>query len=291
MTSALAQVASTGLAPQQYLTLLELSRAISIHRNLPDLFHDLAGRLHDLYEFRNLGVVLYDKSRDVLRLHILASTEPAIRAIPDELPINGSLSGWVWQNQQPLITADIQKETRFTTPALVKDYPVKAVCVLPLTTAHGRLGVFNIWSEKAGAYDDLDLDFAELVTSQIAVAVENALNFQEVQSAHQQLTKERDQLRLLLDVGNAVVSTLDLRELLVTISECLRSVIPHCIAILALYDSDNKTLQIQALDFNSKTGFLREGLSVRVEDAPSGLALMKRETLLMTRADIAKIDS
>jgi formate hydrogenlyase transcriptional activator len=291
MASALAQIASTGLAPQQYLTLLELSRAISIHRNLPDLFHDLASRLHVLFEFRNLGVVLYDKSRDVLRLHILASTEPAIRAIPDELPINGSMSGWVWQNQQPFITADLQKETRFSTAAMVKDYPVKSVCVLPLTTAHGRLGVFNIWSEKAGAYDELDLDFAQLVTSQIAVAVENALNFQQAQCAHQQLTRERDQLRLLLDVGNAVVATLDLRELLTTVSDCLHRVIPHDYASLALYDSDSNTLQIHALDFQSTTGFLQEGLTARVEDAPSGLAIKKRETLLMTRADLEKIDS
>src|SRR5215510_7281986 len=266
-----ARVPINGLGPQQYLTLLELSKAISLHRNLPDLFHDLAGHLHHLFEFRNLGVVLYDESRNALRLHILESVEPGGCAIPDELPIEGSISGWVWQNQQPFIAANIQTETRFITAKMARDHPIKSVCVLPLTTAHRRIGVFSIWSEEEGAYDQLDLEFAELVTSQIAVAVENALNFQEAQSAQRQLTRERDQLRLLLDVGNAVVSTLDLRELLVTISECLRHVIPHCIAILALYDSDNKTLQIQGLDFNSKTGFLREGLSVRVEDAPSGL--------------------
>jgi formate hydrogenlyase transcriptional activator len=291
MASPLAQVASTGLAPQQYLTLLELSRAISIHRNLPDLFHDLAGRLQDLFEFRNLGVVLYDKSRDVLRLHILASTEPAIRAIPDELPINGSISGWVWQNQKPFITADLQRETRFTTAAIAKDYPVKSVCVLPLTTAHSRLGVFNMWSEKTAVYDQLDLDFVQLLTSQIAVAVENALNFQQAQSAQQQLTRERDQLRLLLEVGNAVVSTLDLRELLSTVSHCLRRIISHNYVSLALYNPDSDTLKIHALDFKSTTGFLQEGLTVRMDDAPSGLALAKQETLLMTREDIAKIDS
>lgn len=291
MASPLAQVASTGLAPQQYLTLLELSKSISIHRNLPDLFHDLASRLRDLFEFRNLGVVLYDQSRKVLRLHILASTEPVIRAIPDELPIDGSISGWVWQNQQPFITADIRKETRFTTATMVKDYSVKSVCVLPLTTAHSRLGVFNIWSEREGVYDQLDLNFAELVTSQIAVAVENAINFQQAQVSQQQLTRERDQLRLLLEVGNAVVSTLDLRELLATVSECLRRLISHEYIGLALYDSDSNTLRIHALDFQSVTGFLQEGLKVRLEDAPSGLAIMKRETLLMTREDVEKIDS
>jgi formate hydrogenlyase transcriptional activator len=145
--------------------------------------------------------------------------------------------------------------------------------------------------DKVGTYDRIDLEFAQLVTAQIAVAVENALNFQEARSAQQQLTKERDQLQLLLDVGTAVVSTLDLRELLATVSACLRRVMSHEYASLALYDSDRNTLQIHALDFDGGSGFLQEGLTMRVEDAPSGLALTRRETLLMTRAEVEKIDS
>jgi formate hydrogenlyase transcriptional activator len=291
MTNAFARVASTGLAAKKYLALLELSTVISLHRTLPDLFHDLAGHLRHLFEFQNFGVVLYDESRNTLRLHILESIEPGSCCMPDELPIEGSISGWVWESQQPFITADIQQETRFPTAQLVRNLPVKSICVLPLTTANRRLGVFHIWSEKEGVYDRLDLEFAQLVTSQIAVAVENALNFQEAQSAQQQLTKERDQLRLLLDVSNAIVSTLDLHELLATVASCVRRVMPYEYASLALYDSESNTLRIHALDFESVTGYLQEGLRVRVEDAPSGLALMKRETLLLNRAEVEKIDS
>ena len=291
MAKATAKVASAGLEPQQYLILLELSKAIALHRNLPDLFHDLASRLHYLFDFRNLGVVLYDESRHVLRLHILESSEPALNAIPEELPIEGSISGWVWENQRPFVTADIQQETAFSTVKMARDFGVRSVCILPLTTAHRRLGVLNIWSDNPGVYDQLDLDFAQLVTAQIAVAVENALNFQEAQAAQQQLTKERDQLRLLLDVGTAVVSTLDLRELLTTVAACLRRVMPYEYASLALYDADSNTLQIHALDFEGGNGFLQEGLTVRAEDAPSGLAITKRETVRMTREEIEKIDS
>src|SRR5262249_57314723 len=100
MAEGIVQVAACGSAPEQYLTLLELSKAIALHRNLPDLFHDLAGRLRALFECRNVGVVLYDESRDALRLHILESTEPGISSIPDELPLEGSISGRVWQSQQ-----------------------------------------------------------------------------------------------------------------------------------------------------------------------------------------------
>src|SRR5262249_4898419 len=158
-------------------TLLELSKAIASHHNLSNLFNDLTVLLHQLFNFHNLGVVLHDQSRNVLRLHILETTEPAIHALPDEVPIEGSISGWVWQNQRPFVSADIQNETRFSTIKMMRDYPVKSVCYMPLTTARRRLGVLIIWSNKAGAYDQLDLEFAQVVAAQIAVAMENAFNF------------------------------------------------------------------------------------------------------------------
>ncbi|HWO01834.1 MAG TPA: hypothetical protein VNS63_21445 [Blastocatellia bacterium] len=111
----------------------------------------------------------------------------------------------------------------------------------------------------------------------------NALNFQEAQSAQQQLAKERDQLRLLLDVSNAVVSTLDLRELLTTVAACLRRVMSHGYASLALYDYDSNTLQIHALNFPEGRSLLLEGITVPLEDAPSVLAIKKCETVVLTR--------
>ena len=53
---------------QQYLMLLELSKAIASHRNLVDLCHDLAGRLPQLFDFHSLCVMLHDAARNVMRL-------------------------------------------------------------------------------------------------------------------------------------------------------------------------------------------------------------------------------
>ena len=52
-----------------------------------------------------------------------------------------------------------------------------------------------------------------------------------------QLTRERDRLRLLLDVNNAVISHLDLRDLLRAVSACLGQLVPHEMSSLALYDA------------------------------------------------------
>ena len=63
MNTTTAQVAVTDEQTKKYLTLLELSKAIASHRNLPELFHDVACRLQNLFDFSHLGVLLYDPSR------------------------------------------------------------------------------------------------------------------------------------------------------------------------------------------------------------------------------------
>ncbi len=52
----------------------------------------------------------------------------------------------------------------------------------------------------------------------------------------QQLTRERDRLRLLLEVTNAVAAHLDLHDLLHAISVLLSRLVPHDLSNIALYD-------------------------------------------------------
>ena len=87
---------------------------------------------------------------------------------------------------------DLEKDTRFPAARNIREYPVRSICSLPLTTAQRRLGTLNLWSDRPGAYVRLDLEFAQLVAAQIAVAVDNALAYETAQSYEQQLTRERD---------------------------------------------------------------------------------------------------
>ena len=87
------------------------------------------------------------------------------------------------------------------------------------------------------------------VANQVAVAVDNVLHAASAQSAQQQLKYERDRLRLVLEINNAVVSHLELPKLLKAISGYLGRVIPHDLAWFCLYDPATHQLQTHALDF------------------------------------------
>jgi formate hydrogenlyase transcriptional activator len=258
---------------KKYLTLLELSKAITSHRELPELFHDLACRLQSLFHFTHLGVVLHDPHRNVMRLHLLETCDPTQWQAPAEIPIEGSIAGWVWQHQEPIVVRDLELDDRFPIARNLLNHPVKSVCSLPMTTAHQQLGVMTFWSEKVGAYDQLDLEFAKLVAAQIAVAVE-------AQCHQHNLVRERDRSQLLLEINNTLVSNLNLRELLSAISHCLNTVMPHDAAALALYDKSLKQLRLTALDFPAHEDPSLEGEIIPLDGTPAGRAFTSREPVL-----------
>ena len=270
MTTTSAQVAAKGLKPEQYLTLLELSKAIASHRDLTRLFHDLACRLQMLFKFRSLAVMFHDSSRNILQSHFLETCAPTQWQSPKEVPIEGSVAGWVWEHQEPVVVHDIaREEDRYPFARTLPNHPVKAICSFPLTTANQRLGVMNFWSDEAGIYDEIDLEFTGLLAGQIAVAIE-------AQCHQQKLARERDRSQLLLEITHTLVSNLNLRELLSAISACLRRVVPHDAAGLALYDQSISKLRLTAMDFPEHEGVFVADEIVELDGTDAGRAFTTR---------------
>jgi formate hydrogenlyase transcriptional activator len=267
------QVAAKGLKPEQYLTLLELSKAIASHRDLTRLFHDLACRLQMLFKFRSLAVMFHDTSRNLMRCHFLETCAPTKWQAPTEVPMEGSIAGWVWEHQEAVVVHDIALEDRFPFAKTLLYHPIKAICSFPLTTANQRLGVLNFWSDEAGVYDHLDLEFAGLLAAQIAVAID-------AQCHQQKLARERDRCQLLLEINNTLVSNLNLRELLSAISGCLRRVMPHDLAGLALHDPGLNKLRVTALEFPEHDDAFVEGEIIDLEESPGGRAFTTRQPVM-----------
>jgi len=270
-----AQLSSVDEQTQKYLTLLELSKAIASHRNLSELFHEIACRLRNLFPFRDLAVMLHDEQRNVMRSYFFEGCKEGWANIQStEVAVDESINGHVWRDQEPLIIRDLDQETRFPSAQKLRDKGIKSVCCLPLSTVHQKLGTLNLWSEEAGAYDLLDLKFAQLVTSQIAVAVES-------QFYRQQLAHERDRSELLLRVNNTLVTNLNLRELLQSISSSLSTVMPHEAAALTLYDEPSNELRVAAFDFPDHESPCAAGKVIPFEGNPVGEAFMTRKTTLI----------
>ncbi|HEU0173245.1 MAG TPA: sigma 54-interacting transcriptional regulator [Blastocatellia bacterium] len=263
---------------RQYRGLLEITEVIATHRDLSSLFHDLAERLSLIVQFDLLGLSLYDPARNLMRLRLLETPASDLPAPPEEFPIEGSLAGWVWQTQKPLLIADVAQESSLPVD-IIRRHGFKSCCALPLTSSARRLGAMVFGSLRPERYVETDLAFLEQVTKQVAVAIDNALN-------SEQLARERDRSQLLLEVNNAAVATRDLRELLAATAASLRRLMRRQCIGLFLYDSENERLQIHALDFAEGTGTVREGMSMPVEECPAVLALRARRPVPVSRREI-----
>lgn len=273
MNTSPSQVAVPDDQNKKYLTLLELSKAIASHRDLSGLFHDLACRLQSLVDFSHLGMMLYDPERNVMRFHLLETCQPTEWQAPAEVPMEGSVAGWVWTHQEAVVIRDLAQDDRFPYSKGLLKRPVKSICSVPLTTAHQKLGVMNFWTEKTGAYDQIDIEFVKLVAAQIAVAVE-------AQCYQHKLARERDRSTLLLEINNTLVSNLNLSELLAAISKCLKNVMPHDAAGLALHDPEINKLRVTALEFPADENVFIADEIIELDGTPGGRAFTTRQPVI-----------
>jgi formate hydrogenlyase transcriptional activator len=203
---------------ERYRALLAISEAIVSHRDLSTLFQELTVRLLQLVRFDYVVVVLHDAATNSMRLHVAGTAErvdtPAL-----VLPIHDDPAGLVWQTQEPLILSSVEELRRW--PRLLErtqPYGVQCMCGVPLTTARRRLGTLVFACKQSAAYDTADLNFLQQVANQVALAVENALAFHEIQTLKDQLAKEnaylQEEARTERNFGDIVGSNETLRRAL-----------------------------------------------------------------------------
>jgi formate hydrogenlyase transcriptional activator len=203
---------------QEYRTLLAVAEAIVSHRDLRALFRDLTQRLQQVVRFDYLILVLHDAANNTMRRHILETSGPSPIEARTALPVEEGPAGWVWQTQQPLIISNVAEETRWPRFREYVKQRMNSLCDLPLTTARRRLGALAFGSRQPAAYDAADVDFLQLVANQVAVAVENALAFDEIQALKERLQQEKvyleEEVRTAHDFGEIVGESAALRRVL-----------------------------------------------------------------------------
>jgi transcriptional regulator with GAF, ATPase, and Fis domain len=110
-------------------------------------------------------------------------------------------------------------------------------------------------------------------------------------AAELELRSKNERLKLLLDLNNAVVSNLELRDLLRAIASSVRQVM-KCDSIgVALPDPEDQRLRIYAVDFPEGKGLIREESKVPSADGPTSRAFRNSEPLALDAHALAGLDA
>ena len=274
----------------RYEALQQASGIIASKADLNGVLEDLARFLPSVVSFEFLGVALHDPERRVSRLYAFGGTLAGSTEIGTEIPVAESSAGtMLLEEQKPIILNDIEKETRF--PDIVeraRSYGVRSMCLLPLTSPRRQLGVLVFGTTYQKDYDAEDLKLMTTVAAHVAVAVENALNFEEARSYQQLLTRERDRLRLLLEVNNSVISHLELGDLFQAVSSALRDCFHHEYTGLWLFEEGTSQLRCVGMDFPSNRGFIQKIQSLDLTPAEVE-EVRSRSPRLINREEIAQL--
>src|SRR5206468_7269326 len=263
---------------ERFQALVAVAESITSCRDPEELFRGLARHLQRVVRFDRLGLVLLQPERAVTSARVLETTGTGFTTLPEH-PVAGNHSGWVIETQQPLLVPDTAAETRWPRAmAELQQHGNVSFCSLPLSPARRRIGALGFGSGDPVTYIAADVDFLGEVAKLVAVAVDSALNFDGAQATQRQLSTERDHLRLLLEVTNAMVSNLDLPGLVDAISSSLERAIPHEFIALALYDKDSGELVVHAVAAKSSDG--RRYVGKRFTGSAAGEAFTARRTLL-----------
>ncbi|MDR3703116.1 MAG: sigma 54-interacting transcriptional regulator [Candidatus Sulfopaludibacter sp.] len=189
--------------------LSRVSRAISEYRDPRELFRVLAGELRGAVKFDFVALFLYDEASHKVRNPILETVNGPGFAIPEDFPPEDTITWWILQHGEPVVIPSRDEETRFPHMMEVyRTYGVQSACILPLTTAHRRLGSLSFGLQEPNGYSPEDVRYLTLVADHVALAVDNAVREDELrkQKAHfEKLFELAPEAIVLRDIDNRVL--------------------------------------------------------------------------------------
>jgi formate hydrogenlyase transcriptional activator len=255
----------------RYDALLRISKTLSGHKTMAELFGVLADHLHAVVPFDYLALLLHDERTDDMRLVVLepADLMPPFQTAP--VAEHGPAAS-VWETQQGTVIVIPDEGPLPAGLSFLRSHGRKVACWLPLTTAHRRMGVLAFGSRSGVPYSDDIAAFMAQIAAVVAIAVDNSINWEQAQRYQRELRDERDRLQFLLDVNNLLVSDLDHRSLLEGICEAVKRVIDADHIGVGLCARESGQVQLDFV-YTKARGFSRPEIAFPLERSIAGLTL------------------
>ena len=261
--------ADIGLRSEQIRELVRFASNLDSHSDPQQLMRSLPFELSNLVVSNTTALILAKES--TLSGYVVDGGGLAIGQDSLREPWQDEISQIISTQSHPLVISSLDKETRFDEAArFFRERGNESLCILPLNTALRRLGALCFAREDRDAFSKNEIDLLSLITDYIALAIDDRLNFAHSEAVRDQLESERNKLQLILDLNNSVVSNLELREVLRSVSPGIRKTMRLDGVALILPDAANRQLQLYALDFPDGTGVLHQDMSKPLDGSLAG---------------------
>lgn len=175
------------------------------------------------------SIMLLDEDTELL-------TIKAAKGLPKEVvdtatsAIGEGIAGWVAQHCQPVLVHDARQDPRFKMNRYRDD--ITSAMSVPLKARGRVIGVINASTVEMGRrFGPREVEFLCTIANQVAMAIDNA-------KLYERLNRRSGELSSLLQMSEAITSTLELREILSLLSKKFMAVPNVDVVVLLAYDAD-----------------------------------------------------
>jgi len=178
----------------RFSLLLRMTNTMVSKLDLRDVFSAVSLCLREMVPQEYASLILCDGKNGRVRLHALdfpenqgALTEGAVSEVA------GSLAGLALERRRPAVANNRPDLKAFShaVPQLLVMKGFHSMCSLPLLSHDRVIGCLNLASRQEQAFGEQDVEFLSQVAGQIALAVDNALAYQEITELKDRLTEEK----------------------------------------------------------------------------------------------------
>jgi diguanylate cyclase (GGDEF)-like protein/putative nucleotidyltransferase with HDIG domain len=172
-------LASIAAARQEVQQLFELAQDLGNSLSLNETLSLLAIRLKKLVPHDSLAI--YVQREEILKPEYVSGENFRLFSSL-EIPLGQGLSGWVADNRKPIVNGNpavepgyLNDETKFTT--------MRSALSVPLIGLKGPTNVLTLYHSERDAFTKDHLRILLAIASKVAVAIENAIKYQQAESS------------------------------------------------------------------------------------------------------------
>jgi formate hydrogenlyase transcriptional activator len=199
--------------------LLDVNNLLVSRLDYPELLRTLSESLQRVVKHDSASVALLDRATGHLRLQALTYTAGPGVVDPDiALTFDGSAAGVTFRTGVARVFRKDDLDRLFKDGPPLLPPSLLSLCCVPLMTRRGTLGTLNLASLDPDAFPVQELELLKQISAQVAIAMENALAYQEIVGLNDHLAEEKEyleaEIRLDHDFGDIIGESSSLKGVL-----------------------------------------------------------------------------
>ena len=222
------------------LLLNEIARELTSILNLDELLGRIAELARRLIDYQMFSILLLDSSGEKLQHRFSLRFNENIH-LKDDIPLGRGLVGYAADSKEAVLVPDVTKDPRY-----VEANPeTRSELVVPLIYKSKVIGVLDLEHTRRGFFTDEHKRTMTTLAAQIAIAVENARLYEEIERQERRLERDlslaRELQSRLLPQTNPKLAHLDVAAKFVparTIGGDLYDFIPYSMSRLGIVIGD-----------------------------------------------------